>query len=139
MLVLGTTESITTAATTYPHPGLRDAIALRVQFFSDQEEDELGEVLKIVTVESSDTLPLVDQAIHGLLTGNPWSGKKLGDPGFQPPFETFEEHATFYDMTFIEGGGGGCTVVLIPKQPGLDPDLLSLCIRHATPAPESAP
>lgn len=139
MHVLGTTESITTAANTYPHPGIRHAIALRVQFLSDPEEDEIGEVLKVVACELSDTLQVIDREINGLLTSNPWSGKNVGAPGFEPPFETFEEYPTYYDMTFIEGGGGGCTVVLIPKGPDIDPDLLSLCVEHATPAPELSP
>ena len=51
-----------------------------------------------------------------------------------PPFETLEEHPTLYEMVFIFGDGDEGTIVLIPRAPDIDPQLLALCAQYATPA-----
>lgn len=45
-----------------------------------------------------------------------------------------QEHPTFYEMLFIQSDEGHVLVVFIPKSPDVDPELLTLCALHATPA-----
>lgn len=56
------------------------------------------------------------------------------DPLAMPP-ESVEEHLDFYDLVFVPGEGDFGITVVIPKEPGIDPALLSLCAQIATPAP----
>ena len=51
------------------------------------------------------------------------------------PPECIEEHAEFYDMVFVPGDGDYGITVIVPKEPGIDPALLSLCAQIATTAP----
>lgn len=60
---------------------------------------------------------------------------RFGDPHFQPCFEYLEEHEDFYELVFVPGGGDFGIVVFIPKQEGVDPDLLAMCAEYAIPAP----
>lgn len=60
---------------------------------------------------------------------------RFGDPGFKPVFECLEEHASCYELVFVPGGGDFGIVFFIPKQDGVDPELLALCAEYAEPAP----
>lgn len=93
-----------------------------------------GDLLRVVVVEPDDTLQMVDTALGSLLLANPYAAKTFGDPDFVPPFETLEEYAGFYEMFFIVGDSG--TALIVPKEVGIDQQLLALCARHAVPAPE---
>lgn len=59
-------------------------------------------------------------------------------PYVVPP-ECVEEHPEFYDAVFVPGDGDYGITVIIPKLPGVDPDLLSICAEIATPAPSETP
>ena len=60
---------------------------------------------------------------------------RYGDPGFRPVFECLDEHDTCYEMVFVPGDGDFGIVIFIPKQDGIDPDLLAMCAEYAEPAP----
>jgi hypothetical protein len=77
--------------------------------------------------------------MDGCFLTNHWSRRRLGDPGFAPCFETLEEHATVFEMVFIQSDEGHALVLLIPKTSAIDPELLALCAQHATPAEELSP
>ncbi len=51
------------------------------------------------------------------------------------PPECVEEHPDFYDVVFVAGDGDYGITVIIPKLPGVDPELLAICSEIATPAP----
>lgn len=51
------------------------------------------------------------------------------------PPECAEDHAEFYDVVFVPGDGDYGITVIIPKLPGVDPELLAICSEIATPAP----
>ena len=68
--------------------------------------------------------------LHSLI-GN----ARYGDPDFTPCFECLEEHAGCYEMVFVPSGGDFGVVIFIPKQLGVDAELLALCAEYAVPAP----
>jgi len=72
--------------------------------------------------------------MNGCLLINHYSRRRLGDPGFVPCFEKLEEHATVYEMLFIQSDEGHALVLLIPKRSDMDPELLALCAQYASPA-----
>lgn len=51
------------------------------------------------------------------------------------PPECIEEHPKFYDLVFVPGDGDYGITVVVPKEIGIDPALLSLCAPIATPVP----
>ena len=52
-----------------------------------------------------------------------------------PCFEVVEELDSCYEMVFVPGDGDFGVVVFIPKQEGIDPDLLAMCAEYAIPVP----
>ena len=74
--------------------------------------------------------------MDGTFLADHYGGRRFGDPAFVPPFESLEEHPTFYDIEFIQSDEGFAVQVLVPKCPGIDPWLLQLCAEHATPFQE---
>lgn len=118
----------------WPDPLMANLVT-RYEEFSANDEGELT----VILVESGDTLQDLDGASQGQFLCNTWSGLNFGDPGFVPAFECPQEHATFYEVPFIQGDGFSCTLVLVPRQPDIDAELLALCARHAVSAPELSP
>ncbi len=83
-----------------------------------------------LVVEPGDTLEdlLLDpeaSILKGLVEESP----------FVVPPECVEEHRDFYDVVFVPGDGDYGITVIIPKLPGVDPELLAICSEIATPAP----
>lgn len=64
---------------------------------------------------------------------------RFDEPEFHRSWEVLEEHPSCYEMVIVLSDDGAGVEVLIPKVPGIDPDLLALCQRHATRAQEPAP
>lgn len=114
---------------------MRRVVAAHLDYVADGDVDEQ---LDVVLLEPGDRLTEVDERLRDVLLTNPYSGKRHGDPGFEPMAETLEDHGHFYEITFLHGDGDYCMVVLVPKTAGIDPELLDLCAGHATPAPDLA-
>ena len=55
-------------------------------------------------------------------------------PFVMPP-ESVQEHPEFYDLVFVPGDGDFAVTVIVPREPGIDAQLLTLCAEIATPAP----
>jgi hypothetical protein len=83
-----------------------------------------------LVVEPSDTLDSLLADADGRIL----KGLIESEPLVIPP-ECVEEHPDFYDLVFVPGDGDFGITVVVPKEPGIDPALLSLCAQIATPAP----
>lgn len=62
----------------------------RVQYLAESDDSDLGELLNVVLVEPGDTLPALDAQLGGALLANPFSGRRMGDPAFEPALETMD-------------------------------------------------
>lgn len=81
-------------------------------------------------VEPSDKLDTLLADLEGRIL------KRIVESGpFVIPPESVEEHLEFYDLVFVPGDGDFGITIVVPKAPGIDPTLLSLCAQIATPAP----
>ena len=142
MHVLRDAESIDAEIRSCADPCMRQLLADRAEFVRNEvdasagEYDDIGELLNFILVEPCDTLQMIDAAMNGTFLVDHYGGRRFGDPAFVPCFESLEEHATFYDIEFIQSDEGFAVQVLVPKCPGVDPYLLQLCARHATPYQE---
>jgi len=130
MRVLLGTSSISREAQRFADAQMAQLLASHVQFLIDEGYDTNG--FTVIVVEPGDSLRTLDHQLENKFLVNHYSGKNHGDAGFVPCFETLEAHPTFYEMVFIEGDEG--IAVLIPKDTGIDHELLALCALHAAPA-----
>jgi hypothetical protein len=67
------------------------------------------------------------------ILANRFTGIEFGQPGFIPSFEILVEHAHCYEMVFIISDDGYGIEVFIPKDLGIHPDLLAMCLQYAMP------
>ncbi len=143
MHVLKDAESIDAEIRSCADPCMRQLIADRAEFVrneidaSDGEYHDIGELLNFILVEPGDTLQAIDAEMDGAFLVDHYGGRRFGDPAFVPPFESLDEHDTFYDIEFIQSDEGFAVQVLVPKTAGIDPYLLQLCAAHATPCQET--
>jgi len=87
-----------------------------------------------LVIEPSDTMnSLLADPEGSILRGLTETG-----PFVMPP-ESVEEHPEFYDLVFVPGDGDYAVTVVVPRDPGIDTQLLSLCAQIATPAPSEYP
>lgn len=134
MRTLKSREAIQAEIQEAPDPAVGRLLADHLRYVNEYDDAETTDYLTVIVVESEDNLQALDLALdHELLT-NLYSGKRYGDDGFAPCFETLEEHPSFYEMLFIQSDDGFGLSVIVPKRPDIDPELLSLCSRYASPA-----
>ena len=116
-------------------PDLRSLIEQRFDEICDGEDFDPDLHGQFIVVEPGDSVEALEKEsgcpILSAYTGN----ARYGDPGFKPVFECLEEHDTCYELVFVPGGGDFGVVIFIPKQDGIDTDLLAMCAEYAEPAP----
>ena len=134
MRVLRDTESINTEIKENTDQDISNLLTRHLAFAAEYHDPDVGNLLTVFVVEPGDTLDTIDHAMDGCFLTNHYSRRQLGDPDFVPCFESLEEHATFYEVLFIQSDEGHALVILVPKAPGIDRDRLSLCAEYATPA-----
>jgi len=139
MRILRDTKSINTEIKENPDPAIANLLTRHLQFGAEFNPDDPADLLTVFVIEPGDTLTTIDAAMDGCFLTNHWSRRQLGDPGFQPCFETLEEYPTVFEMLVIQSDEGHALVLLIPKTPSIEPELLALCARYATPAEELSP
>jgi hypothetical protein len=88
----------------------------------------------MIVVEPGDSVESLEQETSCRILRNLFDDARFGDPDFMPSFEALEEHAGCYEMVFILNDDGFGIDIYIPKQPGIDADLLAMCAEYAAPA-----
>lgn len=139
MQILQDEVAVHAAIDNWPDQATCRLLTERLAFYAEYEDLELSELFKLILIEPGDTLEELDAEFNGGFLINHFSGRRLGDEGFRPCFETLEEHPTFYDMFFCEGDGDFGIEVIVPRAGGIDPRLLNLCAQFATEAPGISP
>ena len=134
MRVLSDTPSITNEIKENPDPAIAALLTRHLEYGAEFNPGDPADLLTVFVIEPGDTLTTIDDAMNGCFLINHYSRRRLGDPGFQPCFETLEEHATVFEMLFIQSDDGHALLILIPKALGIDPELLAMCAQYATPA-----
>ncbi len=139
MQILRDEVAVNAAIESWPDQAMCQLLTERLAFYAEYDDLDLSELFKLVLIEPGDTLEEFDAEFNGGLLINHYSGRRFGDDGFRPCFETLEEYPTFYDMVFCEGDAGFGVEVIVPKTDGIDARLLSLCAQFAKVAPPLTP
>ena len=74
------------------------------------------------------------EEVSGFPLLHDFGGERFGDPGFSPVVETIEDHPGCHVVAIFSDSGAGI-ILFVPKQPGVDPELLAMCAAHSQPAP----
>lgn len=117
-------------------PDIRSLVEERFIDMSSEEEYDPDLNGYMIVVEAGDSVETIEEESGCPILRNLCNDIRFGDPGFSPCFEVLEEHAGFYELVFVPGDGDFGIVIFIPKQQGIDPELLALCAEYAVPAPE---
>ena len=102
--------------------------------------DELGgdkfnttELGYFLVIEPGDRLDTINRQIGFNILANRFTGIRWDQPGFTPSFEFIEEFSACYEFVIILDDSGYGIDIFISKGMGVDPDLLTMCQRYATP------
>ena len=121
------------------NPAIRESVQQRINDLGGVafDSNELGYFL---VVEIGDTIESI-QAQHGFdLLRTRFTGIRFNATGFTPSFEFIEEFPACYDMVFVLEDSGFGVEIFVPKEEGIDPDLIAMCRMYAyTAPPEDAP
>ena len=118
---------------------IRELVQQRVNDLGGESFDsnELGYFL---VVESSDTLEALSAQLGFDMLRNRFTGISFNATGFTPSFEFIEELPACYDIVFVLDDTGIGVEIFVPKEEGIDPDLIAMCRMYAyTAPPEDAP
>ena len=121
------------------NPAIRELVQQRINDLGGESFDsnELGYFL---VVESSDTLEALSAQLGFDMLRNRFTGIRFNDSGFTPSFEFIEEFPACYDMVFVLDDTGIGVEIFVPKEEGIDPDLIAMCRMYAyTAPPEDSP
>ena len=82
---------------------------------------------------SSGNLDTINTQIGLNILANRFTGIRYDEVGYTPSFEFIEEFPACYELVFILDDSGYGIDIFISKGTGVDPDLLAMCQRYATP------
>jgi hypothetical protein len=113
---------------------LHTLLAQRVASLSEFADYELHELVTFVVVQPGDSLEGLEEQLGFDALCNRFDGTRFGDPGFTPSWELLEQHAGYFAIVYVLSDDGFGIEVFVPKQPGVNPELLAMCATYATPA-----
>ena len=117
-------------------PGIRQLIEERFAQICDGEAYDYDLHGYMIVVEPGDTVAALEEESGCLILRDLWEEASFGDPDFAPAAEAIEEHAGCYELTYVLSDSGFGISIVIPKDAGVDPELLAMCAMYAIPAPE---
>ena len=87
----------------------------------------LAEVGYFLVVEIGDTLQALETQLGFSIVVNRITGIRWDQPDFTPSFEFIEDLGYCYDMVFVLDDSGFGVELFVPKEEGIDTDLLAMC------------
>ncbi len=121
------------------NPAIRELVQQRINDLGGESFDsnELGYFL---VVEAGDTTEAIQAQLSFDLLRNRFTGIPFNATGFTPSFEFLEEFPACYDMVFVLEDSGFGVEIFVPKEEGIDSDLIAMCRMYAyTTPPEDGP
>ena len=102
--------------------------------------DELGgdkfnttELGYFLVIDPGDSIVAISAQLGFSILANRFTGIRSDQPGFTPSFEFVEEFPSCFEIVIILDDSGYGVDIFISKGSGVDPDLLAMCQRYATP------
>ena len=108
------------------HAEIAGVMAQRLQ---ELDEYTMEEIVFFVIVEPGDTWADIDKAV----------GSQLFTLDGSPLWEVIEKHSSCFELVVVLESSGYGAIVFVPDCPGMDADVLALCLQHATPDVQGSP
>ena len=86
----------------------------------------------LIVVKPGDAVADIEMESRCRILYNTFDDTHFGNPDFSPACEFLEEYEVCFDMLFILSDSGYGVEFFIPKQEGIDAELLEFCVRYAT-------
>ncbi len=121
------------------NPEIRQLVQQRINDLGGEKfsSTDLGFFLLI---EPGDSLEAIQAQLGFSIVANRFTGIRWDQEGFTPSFEFVEQIGNCYDLVFVISDDGYGIEVFVPNTEGIDPDLLRMCQRYATPPfPDPSP
>lgn len=121
------------------NPAIRALVQQRTNDLGGEafDSEALGYFL---VIEPGDTIEAIHAKVGFNILHNRFTGVRYDGPGFTGSFEFIEELASCFDMVFVLDDSGIGIEVFVPKEEGIDADLMAMCRMYAYSAPpEDAP
>ena len=121
------------------HSHIKQLVQQRINDLGGEafDSNELGYFL---VVEAGDSIEAIRATVGFDILHNRFTGIRFNAAGFTPSFEFIEELPACYDMVFVLDDTGIGVEIFVPKEEGIDPDLIAMCRMYAyTAPPEDAP
>ena len=121
------------------HSHIKQLVQQRINDLGGESFDsnELGYFL---VVEAGDSIEAIRATVGFDILHNRFTGIRFNATGFTPSFEFIEEFPACYDMVFVLDDTGIGVEIFVPKEEGIDPDLIAMCRMFAyTAPPEDGP
>ena len=118
---------------------IRELVQQRINDLGGEafDSNELGYFL---VVEAGDTIEAIQAQVGFNILQNRFTGIRFNATGFTPSFEFIEELPACYDIVFVLDDTGIGVEIFVPKEEGIDPDLIAMCRMYAyTAPPEDSP
>ena len=115
------------------NPQARELVQQRLNILVEEDIDawELGYFL---VIEFTDTIQAIKAQVGFDIICNRCTGIRYDQAGFTPSFEFIEEFSACYEMVFVLSDDGYGVEVFIPKDDGIDPDLIAMCQQYVVKA-----
>jgi hypothetical protein len=115
-------------------PAMRGLVERRFLVLSEYGPYDPTELTYFLLLQEGDSLPALERHMGFSVLGNRFNDRVFGDPGYRPCAESIEDRDHFYDLIYNLGDAGAGVNLLVPKLPGIPPQLLALCQHFAVPA-----
>lgn len=117
-----------------PHDEFRRHILETINKITDGAIYEPNLYGQFAIVEVGDVIEEIEVRTGCQVMHNKLNNSRYGDAGFETTFEWLVEHSSFYEAVYIISDDGFGIDLLIPKAPGIDSELLAMCLKYAVPA-----
>lgn len=109
---------------------LQPLVQNRLKSLLQPDLDYAALLLAVMVVEEGDTTDELESAVGFSVVRNRWNGLPPGGEHFTPSWDALDEHADWFELTFILSDEGEGIVVLLPK--AIACPLGNLCRAFAT-------
>jgi hypothetical protein len=120
------------AADAVPQPEVRTLVHQRfASLMVDEEPYDPDAMGYLIVMQPGDKASDLAALLHFDPLTNRYSGIRFDQPDFTPSHEILEEHRTCYEIVFVISDDGFGIGVFVPKEEGIDPELLAMCSMHS--------
>jgi hypothetical protein len=116
------------------NPAIRELAAQRINGHGGEDFDTQT-IGYFIVVQLGDTIEAISATVGFKILHNRFTGIRFDATGFTPSFEFIEEFPSCFDMVFVLDDSGFGVELFVPKEDGIDTDLLAMCQKYAFRSP----